>query len=58
MMKLATAPLVLLPAPPMRPSAIDFVVQSAPVDTTLLRDILPRRLRRLDEALPTYLAPR
>ena len=57
-MKIATAPLVVLPAPPMRPSAIDFVVQSAPVDTTRLREILPRRLRRLDEALPTYLSPR
>jgi NADH dehydrogenase len=58
LMKMATAPLVLLPAPPMRPSAIDFVVQSAPVDTTVLREILPRPLHRLDEALPTYLSPR
>ena len=33
LMKIATAPLTLLPVPPMRPSAIDFVVQAAPVDT-------------------------
>ena len=57
-MKIATAPLVLLPSPPMRPSAIDFIVQAAAVDTTHLRGVLPRRLRSLDEALPTYLSPR
>jgi len=55
LMKLMTAPLTLLPVPPMRPSAIDFVVQAAPVDTAALTATLPRRLRPLDEALATYL---
>jgi NADH dehydrogenase len=55
LMKIATAPLTLLPVPPMRPSAIDFVVQAAPVDTGPLTAALPRRLRPLDEALATYL---
>jgi NADH dehydrogenase len=58
LMKAATAPLTLLPSPPMTPSAIDFVVQSAPVDTTLLSERLPRRLTPVSEALASYLAPK
>jgi uncharacterized protein YbjT (DUF2867 family) len=58
LMKIATAPLTLLPSPPLRPSAIDFVVQSAPVDTGPLHERLPRRLMPLSEGLATYLAPR
>ena len=58
LMKLATAPLTLLPSPPMSPQAIDFVVQSAPVDTTLLTERLPRRLTPLSEALASYLTPK
>jgi len=58
LMKLATRPLMLLPAPPMTPDAIDFVVASAPVDTDLLRQRLPRRLTPLAEGLATYLSPR
>jgi len=58
LMKIATAPLTLLPSPPMRPSAIDFVVQSAQVDTGPLRATLPRRLTPLAEALATYLSAR
>jgi NADH dehydrogenase len=58
LMKLATRPLTLLPAPPMTPDAIDFVVSSAPVDTDLLRQRLPRRLTPLAEGLATYLSPR
>ena len=58
LMKIATAPLTLLPSPPMRPSAIDFVVQSAQVDTGPLQATLPRGLMPLSEALATYLAPR
>ncbi len=56
-MKVLTAPLTLLPAPPMRPSAIEFVVQSAPVDTAPLTAALPRRLTTLTGALGTYLGP-
>jgi len=48
LMKLATRPLTLLPAPPMTPDAIDFVVASAPVDTDLLRQRLPRRRAERD----------
>ena len=58
LMKIATAPLTLLPSPPMRPSAVDFVVQSAQVDTGPLRATLPRRLMPLSEALASYLAPK
>jgi hypothetical protein len=41
----------------MRPSAIEFVVQSAPVDTAPLTAALPRRLTTLTGALGTYLGP-
>ena len=58
LMKLATRPLTLLPTPPMTPDGIDFVVASAPVDTDLLRQRLPRRLSPLAEGLATYLSPR
>lgn len=58
LVKFATAPLTLLPSPPMRPSAVDFVVQSAQVDTGPLHAILPRRLTPLSEALASYLSPR
>jgi NADH dehydrogenase len=50
LMKIATAPLTLLPSPPMRPSA--------QVDTGPLQATLPRGLMPLSEALATYLAPR
>jgi uncharacterized protein YbjT (DUF2867 family) len=55
LMKLMTAPLTLLPSPPMSPAAIDFIVGSAQVDTEPLRRVLPRRIRPLEEALETYL---
>ncbi len=58
LMKAMTAPLTILPSPPMRPSAIDFVVQSAPVDTTHLREQFPRRLRTVDEGLASYMSNR
>jgi NADH dehydrogenase len=57
LMKVLTAPLTLLPSPPMTPAAIDFVVQSAQVDTGPLTAALPRRLTPLAEGLATYLAP-
>jgi uncharacterized protein YbjT (DUF2867 family) len=57
LMKVLTAPLTLLPSPPMTPAAIDFVVQSAPVDAGPLAEILPRRLMPLAEALATYMGP-
>jgi NADH dehydrogenase len=57
LMKLLTRPLMLLPSPPMTPDAIDFVVQSAQVDTGPLTAALPRRLMPLAEGLASYLAP-
>ena len=56
LMKLLTAPLTLLPSPPMTPSAIDFIVQSAQVDTGPLHECLPHTLMPLSDALATYLA--
>ena len=41
----------------MTPDAIDFVVQSAQVDTGPLTAALPRRLMPLAEGLGSYLAP-
>jgi NADH dehydrogenase len=58
LMKALTAPLTLLPSPPMTPTAIDFIVQSAQVDTGPLTAALPRHLTPLAEALTTYLGPR
>jgi uncharacterized protein YbjT (DUF2867 family) len=55
LMKIMTAPLTLLPSPPMTPGAIDFVIQSAQVDTAPLHEKLSRRLSPLAEALSTYL---
>jgi uncharacterized protein YbjT (DUF2867 family) len=55
LMKALTAPLTLLPTPPMTPAAIDFIVQSAPVDTDSLRQLLPHRFMSLSDALATYL---
>jgi uncharacterized protein YbjT (DUF2867 family) len=57
LMKVFTAPLTLLPSPPMTPTAIDFIVQSAQVDTGPLQERLPRPLLSLHAALATYLAP-
>jgi uncharacterized protein YbjT (DUF2867 family) len=58
LMKLLTRPLTLLPSPPMTPDAIDFVVQSAQVDTAPLTAVLPRALMPVAEGLSTYLAPK
>jgi hypothetical protein len=52
-----TAPLTLLPAPPLTPDAIDFINQPATVDTAPLLARMPRRLTPLAEGLATYLAP-
>ena len=49
LIKLAAAPLTLLPRPPLTPAAVDFVNQPATV--------MPRRLTPLDEGLASYLAP-
>lgn len=54
LMKLVTLPMTLLPAPPLSPSAVDFVLMEESVDNTpLLRDF-GVRLTPLSEGL-TYL---
>lgn len=57
LVKLAAAPLALLPEPPLTPDAVDFINQPATVDLGPLQARMPRRLTPLDEALPSYLAP-
>ncbi|HJP89920.1 MAG TPA: NAD(P)H-binding protein [Candidatus Limnocylindrales bacterium] len=57
LIKLAAAPLTLLPSPPLTPNAVDFINQPATVDLRPLLDRMPRRLTPLDEGLATYLAP-
>lgn len=51
LMKLVTAPLTLLPAPPLSPAAVDFVLMEEPVDNSnVIRDF-GVRLRPLAEGL-------
>jgi len=57
LIKLAVAPLTLLPEPPLTPAAVDFINQPAVVDLAPLLALMPRRLTPLDEGLATYLPP-
>ena len=57
LIKLAAAPLQLLPEPPLTPDAVDFINQPATVDIGPLLRRMPRRLTPLDEGLATYLPP-
>lgn len=57
LIKLAAAPLALLPQPPLTPTAVDFINQPATVDLAPLLERMPRRLTPLDEGLAHYLAP-
>lgn len=57
LIKLAAAPLTLLPTPPLTPDAVDFINQPATVDLEPLLARMPRRLTPLDEGLATYLSP-
>ena len=56
--KLGTAPLTLLPTPPMSPGGIDFAVQSGVVDTGSLEEVLDVYPVSLLEGLSRYMAPR
>lgn len=58
LMKLAVRPLTLLPSPPLTPDAVDFLTQSATVDTGPLAATLPRPLTPLAQGLASYLEPR
>lgn len=53
--KLGTAPLKLLPNPPMTPLGIEFAVQEGVVDTTLLEKILDVHPVALEEGLRRYM---
>jgi uncharacterized protein YbjT (DUF2867 family) len=53
--KLGTAPLTLLPAPPMTPQGIEFAVQDGLVDTTDLEKVLDVHPIGLREGLARYM---
>jgi uncharacterized protein YbjT (DUF2867 family) len=53
--KLGTAPLTLLPKPPMTPQGIEFAAQDGLVDTTALNEVLGVSPLRLREGLSRYL---
>lgn len=53
--KAATAPLALLPAPPMTPQGIEFAVQDGVVDTAELVEVLNVRPVPLEQGLRRYL---
>jgi NADH dehydrogenase len=55
LLKVATAPLVALPKPPMSPSGIDFAVQDGLVDTADLEKVLDLHPMSLREGLLRYL---
>lgn len=57
LMKLATAPLTLLPKPPLTPGAVDFAVQDGLADLTGLRSVLGVEPVSLREGLSRYLSP-
>jgi hypothetical protein len=54
-MKIATAPLVLLPKPPFTPTAVDFAVQDGLVDNTNVEKLLEVHPVSLREGLSRYL---
>jgi NADH dehydrogenase len=53
--KLATAPLILLPKPPMTPLGIDFAVQDGVVDSSDTEEVLDVHPVTLREGLSRYL---
>jgi uncharacterized protein YbjT (DUF2867 family)/ligand-binding SRPBCC domain-containing protein len=57
LIKLAAAPLTLLPEPPLTPDAVDFINQPATVDVAPLLERMPRRLTPLEDGLAMYLPP-
>ena len=53
--KLGTAPLLLLPKPPMSPGGVEFAAQSGLVDTTELEEVLDVHPMTLRDGLSRYL---
>ncbi len=56
--KLGTAPLVLLPTPPMTPGGVEFAAQDGIVDATLTREVLDIHPLTFREGLARYLTPK
>lgn len=56
--KLGTAPLVLLPSPPMTPHGVDFAIQNGIVDTSLLEKALEVHPVALRDGLTRYMGRR
>jgi NADH dehydrogenase len=57
LLKAAALPLLLLPAPPLTPDAVDFINAPATVNLEPLLERMPRALTPLDAGLASYLAP-
>ncbi len=57
LMKIATAPLTLLPKPPLTPGGVDFAVQDGLVDNSALRSMLQIEPVPLRVGLSRYLVP-
>ncbi|HET7483527.1 MAG TPA: NAD(P)H-binding protein [Actinomycetota bacterium] len=57
LMKLATAPLVALPRPPLTPGGVDFAIQDGLVDVTATTEVLGVDPIPLSEGLRHYLQP-
>lgn len=55
LMKLFSMPMAILPAPPLSPAAIDFILQEAHVDTEPARRIFGHDFMRLEDGLRRYL---
>ena len=55
LLKLATAPLVVLPRPPLSPGAVDFAVQDGVADTTELKRVLEMEPISLEDGLRRYI---
>lgn len=56
LMKVGTAPLILLPTPPLTPSAVDFATQDGVVDTRTLEATLDVHPIPLREGLSKYIS--
>lgn len=56
-MKVATAPLKLLPAPPLDPGGVEFAIQDGLVDISELEAVLDVHPMPLDEGMARYLGP-
>jgi NADH dehydrogenase len=55
LLKVLTAPLVVLPTPPMNPGGIEFAVQEGLVDTTEMEQVLDVHPMTLRQGLSHYL---